>query len=293
MDVLRCTSTYTANTPDTVLRLGGQDYLITGSPREERFGLEGQPRSWIKYAVDLTTARRKIVKLVFIEEFTLRVGSLSATCRRSPEKESAFLDAVRGNPRFMQGFSVKDSDDNLVRVLDLIPGQNFFNHVAALNMSHERYCDEVLPGIIEGLVCCIEAMAKVNRQGLYHGDIRNDHLLVDRRTGSLTWIDFDFDLDLKSHDVWCTGNVLNYAAGKGFHPFSTVKRHPEAYPRLESPLLPQDAMHMYSHQVANLRKLYPYLPQALNDVLMRFASNAEDPYQDLESLAKDLLLVFP
>ena len=60
--------------PDTVLRLEGNDYFIRNDATEGRFGIDEQPKFWVKYAVDLQTGEKKVLKLVFYEDFTSRIG---------------------------------------------------------------------------------------------------------------------------------------------------------------------------------------------------------------------------
>ena len=49
---------------------------------------------------------------------------------------------------------------------------------------------------------------------------------------------------------------------------------------------------MFRHRVVNLRKLYPYISEDLNDVLMRFSVGATDPYENVDSLLEDLRFIF-
>ncbi|HPB98175.1 MAG TPA: hypothetical protein PKW66_19815 [Polyangiaceae bacterium] len=97
-------------------------------------------------------------------------------------------------------------------------------------MPHERYWNEVLPGIMQQLLTCMEAMAWLHSMGEHHGDIRNDHILIERETGRFTWIDFDYEVNFSDYDVWSMGNVLTYVVGQGMHTFSQVQKSPASYP---------------------------------------------------------------
>jgi len=281
-------SSYMAICGGSVLRLAGNDYYVRGDAREERFGIEDQPKFWVKRTTDLTTGEPKIIKLVFHEQFTTTVGPITVRCRRSPEKESAFLDRVRGDPRFMQGVTVTDPAGNLIRILDTVRGKSFFNHVAALDLSHERYFHEVLPDLMRDLITCVDAMAEVHRSGLHHGDIRNDHIIIESGTGRPVWIDFDYEVNFLDYDIWSMGNVVNYAVGKGIHSFWEVNKHPERFPRLAGRLDEQDALTFYPYRIASLPKLYPYIPDGLGRVLRRYSAGSADFYADLEELSRDL-----
>ena len=285
------TSSYMDIEGGHVLRLDDHDYFILGDAREGRFGIDDQPKFWVKYAVDLATGAQKIIKLVFHEQFTTNVGLVRVRCTRNPHKESAVLDLVSGHERFMQGHTVLDSVGNAVRIIDFIRGKSLYGLLEDAEQPHEQYWHEVLPGIMRELIPCIEAMGELHGHGQHHGDIRNDHIIIERETGRYTWIDFDYEVNFSDYDVWSMGNVISYVVGQGMHTFREVERHPWAYPDARG-LNGDDGLVLYKHRIANLRKLFPYIPADLNEVLMRFSFAAADPYEDLASQARDLRSVF-
>ena len=274
-----------------VLRLHGNDYFVLGDAQEGRFGIDDQPKFWVKYAVDLTTGAHKIIKLVFHEQFTTNVGLVRVRCTRNPHKESVVLDLVSGHDRFMQGFTVLDPVGNPVRIIDFIRGKSLYAVLEAAEQPHEQYWHETLPGVMQQLLACMEAMAWLHSMGEHHGDIRNDHILIDRESGRYTWIDFDYEVNFSDYDVWSMGNVLTYVVGQGMHTFSNVQKNPAAYPHAVG-LDEDDALVLYKHRIANLRKLFPYVPAELNEILMRFSFGTVEPYEDLESQVRDLRSVF-
>jgi hypothetical protein len=285
------TSSYMDIEGGHVLRLGGNDYFVLGDAREGRFGIDDQPKFWVKYAVDLADGLHKIIKLVFHEQFTTNVGLVRVRCTRNPQKESDVLALVRGNDRFMQGLTVVDPSGNPVRIIDFIRGKSLYGVLEVSEMPHEQYWHEVLPGIMRELIPCIEAMAGLHALGQHHGDIRNDHILIDRDTGRYTWIDFDYEVNFSDYDVWSMGNVISYVVGQGMHTFRDIERYPLAYPNVHG-LEDDDALVLYRHRIANLRKIYPYIPKELNEILMRFSFATVDPYEELDSQVRDLRSVF-
>ena len=261
---------------------------MTGSPRDSRFGFDDQPMLWTKYAVDLSSGARKIIKLVFFEQFSFELQGINIHIRRDPHKEGAFLDMVRGNPHFMQGRAVTDRVGNLVRIVDRLPGRSLFDHLARMEMPHEEYFAEVFPGLIERLLRSIEALAEVHRGGAQHGDIRADHLLFSGDSDELVWIDFDFDTDFEDYDLWCLGCVLTTVVGGGGHNLHGVRRRRAAYPGMRDLPDRADTLFLHPYKVANLRKLFPYIPRQLNRILMRFARQPAEMYGDLDHLTADL-----
>ncbi len=273
-----------------VLRVGGDDLFVMGDAREGRFGISDQPKFWVKQVVDLADGSAKIVKLVFHEQFTTRLGLFTVRCHRSPDKESQVLAAVEGDPRFMQGRTVLDTAGNNIRIIDFIRGETFFNYIATLEQPHEAYFFETLPGIMQKLIGCVEAMDFLHRRGLEHGDIRNDHIIIEEGTGRFRWIDFDYSVNYTDYDVWSMGNVLSYAVAKGIVTCRGAEAG-EANPGFRGDIRPEDALLFYGYRVANLRKVFPYIPRPLNDLLMRFSAGADDFFESFEQLGQSLRAV--
>jgi hypothetical protein len=273
-----------------VLRLAGNDYFVLTDAKEGRFGIDEQPKFWVKYAVNLETGESKIIKLVFHEESSNRFGRFLMHLRRDPAKESRILELVRGQPHCMQGHTVEDAQGGPVRIIDLIRGKSLYRTLIDLEVDHEQYVHEVMPEVLERLVPVIEAIAFLARHDEHHGDIRNDHIIIETGTGLYRWIDFDFWVNYPDFDLWSLGNVLNFVAGKGIHTFQTLARHPELYPHYtgQAALTADDALFLHKNRVANLHKLFPYMPEALNRIVMRFAVGATEFYTDFRSLTDDV-----
>ncbi len=273
--------------PGHVVHLGDSFFLVSRDMKEGRFGIDDQPKFWVKKAQDLETGRQKILKLVFHEEFTFRIGLLRLRCYRDPLKESRLLEMVRGDMRFMQGRTIEDERGNPVRVIDFIRGRNLYRHLRNLEMDHHTYFHTVLPEILGKLLEAFEAVAMIHERGYHHGDIRNDHILIDADTGQLRWIDYDFCQDVPDYDVWSLGNVLAFVVGKGEHTF-----HEVAAGRLDlvpgAKLTKQDASAFFRHRIINLAKLFPWIPPRLSDILMHFSYETEVFYETVRELLGDL-----
>src|SRR4030067_850198 len=82
------TTNYMSIERDHIIDLQGSLFLVRCNEREGRFGLEDQPKFWVKRASSLESGRTHILKLVFQEEFLVRVGPLQAKWVRSPDKEA-------------------------------------------------------------------------------------------------------------------------------------------------------------------------------------------------------------
>ncbi len=282
------TTDYFRISTGTVLRVEGCDYYVLTEAREGRFGIDEQPKHWVKYAVDLGDGSRKIIKLVFHEQFVAKLGPFTARCTRNPDKESRILDLVDGDMRFMQGRTVRDRVGNNIRILDIIRGKSLFSHISAIDQTHEEYFRNSLPSILTRLDGVIEALELLHENNEHHGDVRNDHVIVEIDSGEYRWIDFDYEVNFLDYDLWSVGNLLTYAVGKGIRTLRPQKNSPEEQRDRSRPPAPEDAMLFFTYRLANLRTIFPYIPHSLNEMLMRFSAHTTNYYHTLTEIREDL-----
>jgi len=272
-----------------VIAIGGQHYMVLRDEVERRFGVE-DPKYWVKRCRVLETGERKILKLVFYETFSLKIGSFELRCHRSPEKEARILQLVRNDLRFMQGISHLDSKNNVVRVLDVVEGKQLDMVVYNIEANHETYFHEHFPDILDRFVGACEAIGFLHSRWEKHGDVRRDHLWVEYDSNRYRWIDFDYAFDFQENpfglDIFGLGNILQHLVGKGTHTQQTIveKFGPEKLATLTT----DDFSLMFPHRLSNLRKLFPYIPVELNRVLLHFAAGSEVYYESVEELLEDL-----
>lgn len=273
------------------IQIGEKQYVVTGHERERRFGIS-DPKFWVKRAVDPDTGEKKLVKLTYLETFHTNLDGVKIRCFRDPDKEGKILALVKNHPYFMQGESFRDEKNNNIRVLDIIRGSNFFVYMDSLQMDHKTYFRTMLPGILKKLTEAFEAIRFLHLHGFRHGDIRNDHIIIEKATGNYVWIDFDYDYDAPENpfglDIFGLGNILICAIGKGFHNLHTIDADTAVYGDLIDRLEPADFSILDKWRFINLRKFYPYIPQMLNDVLMHFSNGSELYYDSVGDIIKDL-----
>ncbi len=282
------TTDYFRVSTGTVLRVHGCDYYVLNEAREGRFGIDEQPKHWVKYALDLSDGKRKIIKLVFLEQFVAKLGPFTARCTRNPDKESRILDLVGGDRRFMQGVTVRDRAGNNIRILEIIRGKSLFSHISDLKESHPEYFSNSLPSILTRIDGAIEALELLHENNEHHGDVRNDHIIVEHDSGEFRWIDFDYEVNFLDYDLWSVGNLLTYAVGKGIRTLRPQKNSPEEHRDPSRPIVAEDAMLFFNYRLANLRKIFPYIPRSLNEMLMRFSSRTTNYYHTLTEIREDL-----
>ena len=274
-----------------IIKIGDRRYAVLRNEQERRFGMD-DPKFWVKRCKDLDTGEKKILKLTFLETFKITIGGVSIRCFRNPKKEEEILRLVNDHPYFMHGTAFRDEKGNNVRVLDIVPGRNFFSYIDSLSMGYEIYFNTLLPDILKKLVNAFEAIRFLHLNQYRHGDIRNDHIIVERDTGNYVWIDFDYDFDAAENpfslDIFGMGNILLYAAGKGFHNLHMIVNDRMIYGDLLDRLDPGDFSLLDKWRLVNLQKLYPYFPTPLNDILMHFAAGASMYYETTDEIIEDL-----
>lgn len=266
-----------------VIALGGRNYLVLGDERERRFGME-DPKFWVKRCVELESGQYRILKLEFQETFDQHIGPLTISCHRSAAKEARILRLVAGDPRFMQGQGIRDERGNLVRVLERVAGRRLDLNVEDLHEDHHAYFHKIYPGILTRFIEACRAIHFLHQNGESHGDIRRDHLYVDHKTGDYCWIDFDYGYDTTENpyglDLFGLGNILAFITGKGVH---TIQDHSGRQDISEA-----DCALFFRHRIVNLRKLFPYVPEQLNRVLMHYSAESEVFYETVPELLADL-----
>ena len=271
-----------------VLRLEGRHFLVTGNIYESRFGMSDEPKYWVKKAIDLEDNSKKIIKLVYDEVFQVHVGPLKIRCYRTQHKESQVLELVRGHPSFMQGRAVFDQMGNEVRILDYIRGKSLLHRIFEMNISHEEYFFTLFPRIFKKLRNCFEAIQLIHNHGLCHGDIRNDHIMIETDTENYRWIDFDLTQDFSDYDIWSVGNVLQFCTGMGMRTFHDVLKSSLFPTRVKENLDTSDASAFYVHRIMNLQKLFPYIPDKLNAILLHFTVNTRNFYESVAQIVADM-----
>jgi hypothetical protein len=280
---------YRINAGDVVL-VEDERFLVGNNTREGRFGLDDEVKHWVKRATDLPTGERRIIKLAFHERFDATIGGIRFECFRSPHKESRILELVRGNPSFMQGHTRRDTADNPVRILEVVAGRCLPDVVADLPGTHEEYFHATFPALLDTFIESARALAFLHEHGEKHGDVRRDHLYVTTETGRLCWIDFDYNFvhreNIYSLDVFGLGNILIYLAGKGD---ATLPDLRDRAPDIFATLYWEDLSLVWQNRVANLRKVYPYIPEELNKILLYFSNNASIYYERADQMIDDLM----
>jgi len=274
---------------DDVVVLKEVPYFVRNNEREGRFGIDDEQKFWVKRARNLLTGDVKILKWVFKERFNARIGSFVYECVRSPQKEARILELVRGRPDFMQGETVLDSSGNQLRILDYIRGRTLGQLVLEMGDDHEDFFYIHYPRLLDEFIGVVEAIRFLHENGEKHGDIRRDHIIKDTATGRYRWIDFDFNYRHGSsrfgYDLFGLGNVLLFITGRG--DITTYRLYHEN-PSLLDRLSEDDVNIVFRYRVNNLKKIYPYIPEKLNRVLMHFSQSAPIYYEETRDLLGDL-----
>lgn len=280
------TTDFTSISYGDVIRLGSRHYIVLRDEAERRFGIEDF-KFWVKRCKCLETGESAILKLVFHEEFTQQIGAMSIRSFRSQTKEARILNLVRGDDRFMQGVAVLDEAGNLVRVLDVIRGKRFDVVVDNLPGDHSHYFHTHLHAMLELFITGCEAIDFLHRNFEQHGDVRRDHLWQESGTGRMRWIDFDYAYETRANpfalDLFGLGNSLLFTVGKQIYTPQVIMHMDGGNTVKRSDFSP-----VIRNRLVNLRRLFPYIPRELNNVLMHFSQQAEVFYDSVDEFLGEL-----
>lgn len=280
------TTNFTSIDYGDVIRLGGRHYMVLRDEAERRFGIEDF-KFWVKRCRCLETGDSAILKLVFYEEFTQQIGLASIRSFRSQTKEARILRLVADDPRFMHGVGIEDEAGNLVRVLEVIRGRRLDVAIDGLPGDHRQYFHTHLKTMLGKAVDACEAIGFLHANGEQHGDVRRDHLWLESGTGLARWIDFDYAYETSANpfalDLFGLGNMLLFTVGKRIYT-------PDVFAGMEGAeaVAPGDFSMIFRNRLVNLRRIFPYVPEALNTVLMHFSAGAEVFYESVDELLGDL-----
>jgi len=267
-------------------------FLVTGYTKEGRFGVDDQVKPWVPRVEDLATGNRQILKLVFHETFDITMGQFTISYYRNPEKEARVLELVQDHPHFMHGRAVLDEVGNLVRILDIINGRRLDKFIHRNETDHEEYFHQELPAILKQFLECVQAISLLHHNGFRHGDIRRDHIFVERKTDLFRWIDFDYDYYMPERpfavDLYELGNLLMYLVVRGnFHP-REILADPGMGQKVLDTINPGDYALLSKNRVVNLQKLFPYIPTELNNIFLHFSLGTEVFYDTADEVEQDL-----
>jgi hypothetical protein len=192
----------------------------------------------------------------------------------------------------MQGYSTLDAVGNLVRVLDIIQGTRLDTVIGRIECDHDYYLATHAEDFLRRFLRSVEAITLLHNHGFKHGDIRRDHIFVDKKDGQYRWIDFDYDFYLPERpfalDLIGLGNILLYILGrKNFRPVDVLSS-PEMGKKVFATLDSNDLSLLSQDRVFNLKKLYPSLPKCLNDILLHFSNGTSVMYDTATEFYDDL-----
>lgn len=274
---------------DDIVVLKGIPYFVRNNEREGRFGMEDEQKFWVKRAIDLTTGHVKILKWAFREKYKSKIGELVFDCVRSPLKEARILKLVRGRQDFVQGEATKDSAGNSLRILDYIRGETLDEIVQFTGKNHEDFFFNHYPHILSEYIGIVKSIKFLHDNNEKHGDIRRDHLIKDSLTGIYRLIDFDYNYrhgeNKFGYDLFGLGNLLVHITGRGDVTTQYLLRsNPDKFHSLTE----DDVNIVFHNRVTNLKKIYPYIPERLNRILMHFSTSARVYYNNTVELLEDL-----
>jgi len=158
-------------------------------------------------------------------------------------------------------------------------------------VDHPTYFQTHLPGILEKFIVSCQAINDLHNSGEKHGDIRRDHLWVEYESGNYVWIDFDYTFSFHENpfglDIFGLGGLLLYIVGKGFYSHEEARQLIDRNKKIPA-IEPKDFLLVFKNRLANLQKIFPYIPDALNQMLLHFSSGSRVYYETMDEFLQDL-----
>ena len=173
-------------------------------------------------------------------------------------------------------------------MIDFIKGQSLYAYIIECDLPHEEYYYKLVPWILTNIIKSFEAIKFLHENNFCHGDIRNDHILIERDSETFRWIDFDLKQNYLDFDLWSLGNVLSFILGKGIRSFYEIYNSDRYSNSLKDSLNSEDASAFYNYRIMNLKKLFPYISEELNDILLHFTVNTNIFYENIKNIIEDL-----
>jgi len=87
------------------------------------------------------------------------------------------------------------------------------------------------------------------------------------------------------YDLFGLGNILVFLVGGG--DITIQQLQAQKSPHLEN-LSAGDMNIIFNNRVANIQKIYPYVPDSLNYILLHFSTGANLYYENTRQLLEDL-----
>lgn len=82
--------------------------------------------------------------------------------------------------------------------------------------------------------------------------------------------------------------MLQFCIGMGTNTFHEVLGS-DSFPEwIKNEISSDDASAFHKNRIINLRKLFPYIPERLNDILLHFAQNTSMFYDSIDQIVTDL-----
>jgi len=267
----------------------GRHAILDQELRKGRpFGLEDEPKYWVRRAIDLEDGSTKILQARVHEKFETTIGEVVIERFRSPRKEARILDLVRGHRNFMHGSLVLDEAGNNVRILEYIRGRRYD---ASLSISEpittitSTHFPKVLEEYIE-LVTAIQFLPR-SRGKAWRYQARPHHPGPGNRLQPVDRLRLQLS-------AW-REHVQLRSAGPRQHPDlpGRPRRHPRdrtlpQHPKALQSLTSRDIAITFKNRVANVRKVLSVRAGFLEPDAPAFFRGAKVFYENSGRCSTDL-----
>lgn len=265
-----------AKAPDFVLQVGARVEI-----KDKQFNILEWLRTSTYRAEDLESGKSVVLKF-------------QGKGKKCSGYERDFFAKVPSHDNIVRGYSLVDESGDILIVTEFTEGEKLQDYLSEFGVDHKRYFLESFPEILNNFMGAIRGVEHIVKNGFYN-EFAIYHIWIDKKTGR--YILFDFDLpstelsklqalkDLESSTISNIGGSLcEIVAPLGIYEYEAVHDEEMYFDELGI----TDADFNEYNLLVDLQKVYPYIPDELNKILLRFGRDASNPYTSISELYSDL-----
>ena len=185
---------------------------------------------------------------------------------------------------FVNGQTFEDSKGNIVNIFEHIEGETLHEVIQGIKVGHREYFKDHFPDLALKLLDLARALQELHeRLKITHSDIHLKNIIIQDGTRKPFLIDYDFPImserysDIEELGLSLLDLALKSTCAEGSHTLYD-------FPKLEF-----TGGELWDEEVIlNARKIYSYIPEDINNILLRFADDCENRYKTASEFADDL-----
>lgn len=286
-----------------VIEVDGVRYQVIAIPEERIYDELDAAHLFVRIVRTVGTREKRVLKV----GPTMDLADTDEPSIKSAVKESEILRLVQGNRGFVQGVGrVPTGCDFVLCDMEYMEGPTLPEWIKSMPQDHKTYYRDMFPFLAARFADAARALHELHEAGRisqseygYHGDMgQGDCLIYDQSRSTLRWFDLNLvllgDRNGVAEDINELGKIFRFIVGKRLHTVGTFAQHPELYPHARvrpadfsrEDLVDLGVDDLSLLPVVNLGKLFPYISDEVNALLMQFRGDGWDGFRSALELAE-------